>query len=703
MKNVQEMSGCSVDQKVKYTAGSFVVKALTWWNFRICTLSREGAVSMSWNDFKFMMIEEFFPGHEMQKLETKLWNHAMSGLVMLPILIGFMNWRGHLAKDCKGMPRNVNPVNAKNPTVKACYECGSSDHVRSACPRLNSTQGLGGNCPNQVVANNGAFYDYHNMVAILEKSEYNVDFHPIVDFVEASHLMYALTFKPTVCVSHIRQFWSTARIKTTKEGTKILATIDALPPVTTAPIPTVTPSDTPHLRQYTRRARIAQSSALPPIADEPASPLRDELTDLCTSLQRQQSDLVSKFEAQELEITMLKARVKLLEDREGGELTDLCTSLQRQQSDLVSKFEAQELEITMLKARVKLLEDREGGVEERSRDDAPIKGMRVIEVPTGSGFIPTTGPPATGVPTGSDVEKKKMIESETLKKKKIQEQMDIQMARQLEGEMGREAQRINEQIARDAEIEYHQFATELPIERRIELISDLREFYTSVLRNQAGWKVKDFKGMTLEEIKENFDPVWKQIHDFIPIGSKEEAERFKRKGIKFEQKSVKKLKTSEEVNATEEVLEEKVKEMIQLIPVEEVYVEALQVKHLIVDLKVHIEGQRSYWKITRWEAAQPVELKRLYEPDDEDQLWTHTHNIMHAPVEWKLYDSCGVHYVTFKDKEIFMLVEKDYPLRKGLVIVMISYKLQVENYSQMESDLILKIYKIANRPRQEDD
>nr|GFA27664.1 hypothetical protein [Tanacetum cinerariifolium] len=38
--------------------------------------------------------------------------------------------------------------------------------------------------------------------------------------------------------------------------------------------------------------------------------------------------------------------------------------------------------------------------------------------------------------------------------------------------------------------------------------------------------------MTLEEIKVNFDPVWKQIHDFIPIGSKEEAERFKRKGIR---------------------------------------------------------------------------------------------------------------------------------------------------------------------------
>ncbi|GKA95007.1 putative reverse transcriptase domain-containing protein [Tanacetum coccineum] len=39
------------------------------------------------------------------------------------------NLLGHLAKDYRGMSRNVNPVNARNPTVRACYECGSTDHV----------------------------------------------------------------------------------------------------------------------------------------------------------------------------------------------------------------------------------------------------------------------------------------------------------------------------------------------------------------------------------------------------------------------------------------------------------------------------------------------------------------------------------------------------------------------------------------------
>ncbi|GKC24125.1 putative reverse transcriptase domain-containing protein, partial [Tanacetum coccineum] len=57
--------------------------------------------------------------------------------------------------DCRGVPRNVNPVNARNPTVRECYECGSTDHVRSACLRLNRAQGPEENRPNQVATNNG--------------------------------------------------------------------------------------------------------------------------------------------------------------------------------------------------------------------------------------------------------------------------------------------------------------------------------------------------------------------------------------------------------------------------------------------------------------------------------------------------------------------------------------------------------------------
>nr|GFA60213.1 hypothetical protein [Tanacetum cinerariifolium] len=51
----------------------------------------------------------------------------------------------------------------------------------------------------------------------------------------------------------------------------------------------------------------------------------------------------------------------------------------RQQSEMVSRFEAQELEINSLMARIKLLEDKDRGVAEHSGDDAPIKGRNLDE------------------------------------------------------------------------------------------------------------------------------------------------------------------------------------------------------------------------------------------------------------------------------------------------------------------------------------
>ncbi|GJV86249.1 putative reverse transcriptase domain-containing protein [Tanacetum coccineum] len=260
MESVHDMSGCSVDQKVKYTAGSFVRKNLMWWNSQIRTLSREVVISMSWNDFKSMMIQEFYPSHEMQESESELVSHLVtpdSRMIkrylygLTPQIRGMVvatepktiqknvqifgaltdeavrngsikkvekrenvgesskdkngkddnkrtrtgnafaitvypvgrenmgtwpkcttsnsyhapggpcrtcfncNRPSHLANDCRGVLRNVNLVNARNLTIRACYECGSTDHVTSACPRLNRAQGIEENRPNQVAANNG--------------------------------------------------------------------------------------------------------------------------------------------------------------------------------------------------------------------------------------------------------------------------------------------------------------------------------------------------------------------------------------------------------------------------------------------------------------------------------------------------------------------------------------------------------------------
>ncbi|GJW19299.1 hypothetical protein Tco_0026735 [Tanacetum coccineum] len=65
------------------------------------------------------------------------------------------------------------------------------------------------------------------MVAFLEKSTGSDGFHQVIDFLTRSHICYALTKKPDVCVSFIKQFWRSAEVTTADNGeVKIIATID---------------------------------------------------------------------------------------------------------------------------------------------------------------------------------------------------------------------------------------------------------------------------------------------------------------------------------------------------------------------------------------------------------------------------------------------------------------------------------------------
>ncbi|GKB26131.1 hypothetical protein Tco_0865532 [Tanacetum coccineum] len=221
MESVQDMSGCSIDQKVKYTTGSFVGKALTWWNSQIRTLSWEvanhtmvGAGHAAYTD-RFHELARLVPHlvtPESRKIERYVYGLAPQICEMVAATepktmqkvvrisdaltneairngsIKKVEKRGHVeepskdengkddnkrtktgnayatianpvgrenmgawpkgttcnsyhaprglcrtcfncnrpclfAKDCRVAPRNMNPINAKNPVARACYEC----------------------------------------------------------------------------------------------------------------------------------------------------------------------------------------------------------------------------------------------------------------------------------------------------------------------------------------------------------------------------------------------------------------------------------------------------------------------------------------------------------------------------------------------------------------------------------------------------
>nr|GEY05498.1 hypothetical protein [Tanacetum cinerariifolium] len=93
-----------------------------------------------------------------------------------------------------------------------------------------------------------------------------------------------------------------------------------------------------------------------------------------------------------------------------------------------------------------------------------------------------------------------------------------------------------------------------------------------------------------------------------------------------------------------------------------------------------------------------VELKRLIKLDIDDELWKlkkHIHNLT-----WKLYDSCEVQHVsTKKGMDIYILVEKEYPLSRGTLTLMFIAKLLVEQDNKMSKEFLRKIFMQVERPR----
>ncbi|GKA53157.1 hypothetical protein Tco_0746472 [Tanacetum coccineum] len=201
------------------------------------------------------------------------------------------------------------------------------------------------------------------------------------------------------------------------------------------------------------------------------------------------------------------------------------------------------------------------------------------------------------------------------------------------------------------------------------------------------------------------------ITDSAEVGSSKRGAE-----VGLDHEGSKKQKTNEALESVQEQPDEEEKElpqedlqqMMMVVPVEEVYVEALQVKYPIIDWEVYSEDTRRYWRIIRvgnhteayqifadmlkkfdrddlvklWDLVKErfstteptddkekelwVKLKKLFEPDSDDTLWK-LQRYMHDLLVWRLYDTCGVRHVSLvRGHDIFMLVEKDYPFSKGV-------------------------------------
>ncbi|GJR73050.1 hypothetical protein Tco_0085415 [Tanacetum coccineum] len=283
-------------------------------------------------------------------------------------------------------------------------------------------------------------------------------------------------------------------------------------------------------------------------------------------------------------------------------------------------------------------------------------------------------------------------------------------------------------------------------------IAQARKNMMTYLKNMVGYKMHYFKGMSYEQIRPLFEVEYNKIQTLFKKDTDVEKTKTKRVAEEtLHQESFKKLRIVEasssepiQEQSTEEpkeLSEEELKKMLEIVPVDEFKLEILQVKYPIINWEIHTEESRKYWKIIRFNniteayqvfedmlkgfdkedlvtlwslvkerfrSAEPtkdmerslwVELKRLFEPDKDDVLWK-LQRYMHDPLTWRLYDTCGVHHVSLtRGHDIYMLIEKDYPLSIRVLTLMLSRKLQVEEDSAMARDLVMKIFITANKPR----
>ncbi|GJS25112.1 hypothetical protein Tco_0453744 [Tanacetum coccineum] len=601
------------------------------------------------------------------------------------------------------------------------------------------------------------------MVAYLEKSTGSAGFHPIIDFITRCHIHYALTKKPEVCVSFIRQFWRSAEIVTDDDGSvKIHATIDG------------------------HSLSISEGSLRRHLKLDD----QDGITSLPTTEIFAQLALMG-YATNSDKLTFQK-------DTEIGE--DDSSKQGRkfskegvQDDEGVYEKASNDTEIFVQEVTpTELIQDQEGSG--KASDEVSTAGLKkgtareeVPTVSTAEATLSTAGGTVTYSRRSAEKRSRKdkgkaiLIEEEPKKKSKKdieQEQLSFAEAIRLEEQM-HEEQRA--QIARDAEIarqwdeeERKRAMDEAKSTKKIDwndpsvlryhslkmkpkTIAQARRNMIKYLKNQGNFKITDFKGMSYNEVRPIFEKLWDFNQKFVPMDAEkasktqkspekerspekiveekvvtqeEKEEPVKEPGTK-RKKSIPRKSTRKRQKIEEDSEKEELKELLDIIPREEVpiEVESISTKFPIVDWKSYVltetfmyyqvfrgDGSSKNYKIftemlrdfdrhdveelyrlvkERYKDSGPKgydlmlwgDLHTIFEPNADDKLWKNLHQ--YNLISWSLYDFCGIHMLLMDNGlAIHMLTEKKYPLSQEMLSKMLSRRLEVDHESSQAFELL---------------
>ncbi|GJV75472.1 putative reverse transcriptase domain-containing protein [Tanacetum coccineum] len=184
MESVFHISGCAIDNQVKFATCTLLGAELTWWNGHVRTLGHNAAYAMTWGTLKNKLTNKYCPKGDIKKLEIELHNDnkrkvddssrnnqqpykkqniarayivgpgekkAYTGTLPLCTKCNYHHTMkcapkcgnckryGHTTNDCRVNTNNNNNNNSnKNQKARACYKCGNTGHIKKNCPKLKN-------------------------------------------------------------------------------------------------------------------------------------------------------------------------------------------------------------------------------------------------------------------------------------------------------------------------------------------------------------------------------------------------------------------------------------------------------------------------------------------------------------------------------------------------------------------------------------
>ncbi|GJV36759.1 hypothetical protein Tco_1409236 [Tanacetum coccineum] len=375
------------------------------------------------------------------------------------------------------------------------------------------------------------------MVAFLKKPEGSEGFHQIVNFLNSTHIKYALTKNPTIYISLIHQFWQTASASTSENGEmEITATIDGrVKTVTEASIRRhlkLEDSDVINTLPNTKNFEQLALMGAPSTSQPPTSPPSMQTTHVTEEATTMSYD--SPF-----------LRVYSLGSDEGSmtlhKLTVLCTILSKKVESLESDLKQTKLTYgaaySKLIMKVKKLENRIKSSKARRRvilvvledeDDLedPFKqGRKISQLDKDEGItLVQMGTQSQGRhkhdldPDFEFTAPKEVYTAEPERK-----QTDEELAQKLQAEeKGKFFEAEKERLLVEMINERKRlFAQQRAEQRRNKPMTQAqqRTYMCNYIKNIGSHTLQQLKKLSFDEIKVLFETTMKRVKDFVPMES----------------------------------------------------------------------------------------------------------------------------------------------------------------------------------------